>query len=570
MGNMRKKIAFLAGAISFDNQNRVIDGVLRRAAEFDTDVFIFTCFVNYDESEENKVGAFQIMELPDLTTYDGVIVMKNSIQYEPASNSLMNRIKESRIPAVSVDEYIDGMHNVGISDYNSQKRIVEHLIKKHHLTKINYVCGILQGKEGMERLQQYGYEIPKDIVVTGFDNDELSAFYIPSLTTVDRRQEMLGEKAVDLLFDAQSHTSVKLETQILYRESCGCNCQTPKSIRDLRVEYQNQCLSYEEALDALKSMELDLTGLESVEELCSRLKKYVIRSDMKEFYLCLCDEKKLFAYDDIKTNIREQAICEHYTQKVHIPLAYHDRKFDSYGKFPSKEILPYEMRNKLQKTFYIVTPIYYQKICYGYCVSDGSVFALKSELAYLWTVNIGMALENIRKWKWINQMNEKINRMWKYDMLTQVFNRSGFFYSANAVVERIKGQHRRAFMIFLDIDGLKSVNDGLGHKVGDAFIREMADVIKASVPKDCLVMRYGGDEFVVFGSCTNAKRMQMIVSKIKNTMEKENQNEKRIYQLSASIGCSVHASDEIDDLNQLIESADKRMYEEKKEKHMRR
>lgn len=363
---------------------------------------------------------------------------------------------------------------------------------------------------------------------------------------------------------------MKLETQILYRESCGCNCQTPKSIRDLRVEYQNQCLSYEEALDALKSMELDLTGLESVEELCSRLKKYVIRSDMKEFYLCLCDEKKLFAYDDIKTNIREQAICEHYTQKVHIPLAYHDRKFDSYGKFPSKEILPYEMRNKLQKTFYIVTPIYYQKICYGYCVSDGSVFALKSELAYLWTVNIGMALENIRKWKWINQMNEKINRMWKYDMLTQVFNRSGFFYSANAVVERIKGQHRRAFMIFLDIDGLKSVNDGLGHKVGDAFIREMADVIKASVPKDCLVMRYGGDEFVVFGSCTNAKRMQMIVSKIKNTMEKENQNEKRIYQLSASIGCSVHASDEIDDLNQLIESADKRMYEEKKEKHMRR
>ena len=630
MGNMRKKNAFLAGAISFDNQNRVIDGVLRRAAEFDTDVFIFTCFVNYDESEENKVGAFQIMELPDLTTYDGVIVMKNSIQYEPASNSLMNRIKESRIPAVSVDEYIDGMHNVGISDYNSQKRIVEHLIKKHHLTKINYVCGILQGKEGMERyrayrdameehgipvcdcqvycgnynresgrkaieyfmknqtpqaivfandamaiggmerLQQYGYEIPKDIVVTGFDNDELSAFYIPSLTTVDRRQEMLGEKAVDLLFDAQSHTSVKLETQILYRESCGCNCQTPKSIRDLRVEYQNQCLSYEEALDALKSMELDLTELESVEELCSRLKKYVIRSDMKEFYLCLCDEKKLFAYDDIKTNIREQAICEHYTQKVHIPLAYHDRKFDSYGKFPSKEILPYEMRNKLQKTFYIVTPIYYQKICYGYCVSDGSVFALKSELAYLWTVNIGMALENIRKWKWINQMNEKVNRMWKYDMLTQVFNRSGFFYSANAVVERIKGQHRRAFMIFLDIDGLKSVNDGLGHEVGDAFIREMADVIKASVPKDCLVMRYGGDEFVVFGSCTNAKRMQMIVSKIKNTMEKENQNEKRIYQLSASIGCSVHASDEIDDLNQLIESADKRMYEEKKEKHMRR
>lgn len=45
---MRKRIAFLAGAISFDNQNRVVTGVLQRAAELNLDVYIFTCFVNYD------------------------------------------------------------------------------------------------------------------------------------------------------------------------------------------------------------------------------------------------------------------------------------------------------------------------------------------------------------------------------------------------------------------------------------------------------------------------------------------------------------------------------------------
>lgn len=146
----------------------------------------------------------------------------------------------------------------------------------------------------------------------------------------------------------------------------------------------------------------------------------------------------MFAYDDIKTNIREQAICEHYTQKVHIPLAYHDRKFDSYGKFPSKEILPYEMRNKLQKTFYIVTPIYYQKICYGYCVSDGSVFALKVSLHIYGRLISVWHSKNIRKWKWINQMNEKINRMWKYDMLTQVFNRSGFFIPQMRLLNGLK------------------------------------------------------------------------------------------------------------------------------------
>ena len=119
------------------------------------DVYVFTCFVNYDESEENKVGAFRIMDLPEFDLFDGVICMKNSIQYEPAVNSLIARIKKSKVPAVSVDEKVDGMYNVGISDYSSQKDIVEHLIETHDLKKINYVCGILQGKEGRERYNAY-------------------------------------------------------------------------------------------------------------------------------------------------------------------------------------------------------------------------------------------------------------------------------------------------------------------------------------------------------------------------------------------------------------------------------
>lgn len=231
---MRKRIAFLAGAISFDNQSRVVDGVLKRTSEMGIDVYIFTCFVNYDELEENKIGAFRIMDLPDFSTFDGVICMKNSIQYEPAARSVVNRIIKSKVPAVSIDEKINGMHYVGISDYKSQKSIVEHLINEHHLTKINYVCGILEGKEGAdryrayrdamaehgipvcddqiyygnynresgrkaveffaktnmpqaivfandamaiggtERLRQYGYRVPEDIVITGFDNKRRS------------------------------------------------------------------------------------------------------------------------------------------------------------------------------------------------------------------------------------------------------------------------------------------------------------------------------------------------------------------------------------------------------------
>jgi len=450
----------------------------------------------------------------------------------------------------------------------SGRKAVEYFIK-YDMPEAIVFANDAMAIGAMERLRQKGYKIPEDILITGFDNDELSEFCVPSLTTVDRMQENLGEAAVNLLFDRQPDSCAQITTKILYRESCGCSEQTTKTKEDLRVEYQNKCMIYEE--DALKSMELDLTGLESVEELCLRLEKYVLRSDMKNFYMCLCDDKELFAFhDDRKTNIREQPICDHYTKTVRIPIAYHNGAFTSFERFPSKEVLPPEIRKESKKTFYVVTPIYYQKVCYGYCVSEESTFALKSELSYLWTVNIGMALENIRKWRWINQMNEKINRMWKYDMLTQVLNRRGFFYSADVMIEQIKQEKKKAFVIFLDIDGLKSVNDGIGHEAGDAFICEMAEVIRKAVPKDCLIMRYGGDEFVIFGSCETAQRMRRIIQRIRDLMEKENQKENRSYQLSASIGGSLHTADEMENLNQLIEAADKRMYIEKRKKHTRR
>ena len=288
-----------------------------------------------------------------------------------------------------------------------------------------------------------------------------------------------------------------------------------------------------------------------------KMKKYVVGSDMQSFYMCLCDKNELFA---------DKSVCDHFTEKVSIPLAYQNGKFCSYDDFLSKEILPLEIREKSKRTFYTVTPIYYQHICYGYCVSDGSLFALKSELSYLWTVNIGMALENIRKWQWINRMNEKINRMWKYDMLTQVLNRSGFFYCAETILQKIKEEKSNAFIIFLDIDGLKSVNDNLGHEIGDAFIAKIAGILKEVVPKDCLIMRYGGDEFVVFGSCKQAGRMQRIAEDIKAAIKTADQKENRSYHLAASLGCSLHKSYEMDNLNSLIELADKKMYEEKKNK----
>lgn len=151
---------------------------------------------------------------------------------------------------------------------------------------------------------------------------------MPSLTTVDRRQELLGKNAVNLLFERSDDVNVQIDTKTIYRESCGCNMQPAMEIKDLRMEYQNKCLIYEEALDSLKCMELDLTGLENIDELCEKIKKYVVGSDMQSFYMCLCDKNELFA---------DKSVCDHFTEKVSIPLAYQNGKFCSYDDFYQRD-----------------------------------------------------------------------------------------------------------------------------------------------------------------------------------------------------------------------------------------
>ena len=151
-------------------------------------------------------------------------------------------------------------------------------------------------------------------------------------------------------------------------------------------------------------------------------------------------------------------------------------------------------------------------------------------------------------------------------MLTQVYNRSGFFYYAKSLRKNIRDCGRKEFLLFFDLDGLKRINDLQGHEYGDRCIREMADVLRATVDTNDLIMRYGGDEFVVFGVCDTEEDVRKLEEKIDIEIGKRNQRKNRTYQLSVSIGHSIHDYYEMEDMNGLIEQADKEMYEEKRKK----
>ena len=95
------------------------------------------------------------------------------------------------------------------------------------------------------------------------------------------------------------------------------------------------------------------------------------------------------------------------------------------------------------------------------------------------------------------QMAEELRRLADIDPLTGVNNRRGFLLAARTQLARVQQERRGAALFFVDVDGLKSINDTHGHGIGDQAIRAMADLLKANVRRSDVVGRVGGDEFCV-------------------------------------------------------------------------
>ncbi len=149
------------------------------------------------------------------------------------------------------------------------------------------------------------------------------------------------------------------------------------------------------------------------------------------------------------------------------------------------------------------------------------------------------------------------------DELTGLHNRRGFFLMAE---QQLKIAHRLrllCWVIFIDLDGLKQINDTLGHDIGDALIIDAARLIKQSFRDSDIVARLGGDEFIVFIS-SYFKDAHSIQACLQTNIANFNQQQNRSYELSMSMGIERYSPESNMSLEQLIAKSDELMYAHKR------
>ena len=177
---------------------------------------------------------------------------------------------------------------------------------------------------------------------------------------------------------------------------------------------------------------------------------------------------------------------------------------------------------------------------------------------------MSMLLLLILVWR-INTMEKEIHDLTLRDELTGLYNMRGFYLLGEQTLRLAQRAELPFSVLFIDLDGLKKINDDLGHNMGSTYLAETGDLVMTCFRETDVKGRFGGDEFVVAGQFSMVG-IELAATRLKSMADTHNQENPRKYPLSLSVGWVTldHPSNE--SLKELVRRADEMMYRDKRAK----
>jgi diguanylate cyclase (GGDEF)-like protein len=152
------------------------------------------------------------------------------------------------------------------------------------------------------------------------------------------------------------------------------------------------------------------------------------------------------------------------------------------------------------------------------------------------------------------------------DELTGLYNRRGFLSQARQQLDAAALVRRPMLLIFVDVDGLKPINDRFGHAAGDQALVEMGAVLKSTFRERDVTARLGGDEFVVLVTDASVVGSADLLDRLEHRVQALNDRPDRQFALAFSTGVARFDPASPETLESLLSEADGQMYLEKRRK----
>lgn len=152
------------------------------------------------------------------------------------------------------------------------------------------------------------------------------------------------------------------------------------------------------------------------------------------------------------------------------------------------------------------------------------------------------------------------------DDLTGLYNRRGFADLGEQHLKLARRTNRAVTLVYTDLDRFKTINDTLGHHVGDRALLKVAEILRATFRRSDILARLGGDEFAVLALEASGEDAKLLVERLRAQIRDFNRMNREPYQLSMSLGLARHEDGSRSRLDELLARADAAMYEEKRSK----
>ena len=619
-----RNIAVIVIGLDEEYQYNVIRGINQYAREHNTNICYFAAFGGVVESRKFDLGEFSIFNLPNFSYFDGALLMLNTFSDAEVKARIVARVRASGIPAVVFEakDYPD-FYDISIDNFKVMKSLINHVITEHGARVLNFVSGPLTNPEGRMRyeaflcameenglelderrifygsfrsydgklaadafaesglplpdaficandgmaltlvtsLERMGYRIPNDVMVTGFDYIFSARNACPAITTVKRPLFVSGyqacEKLCRLLNGENQPRSTELKATPVYTESCGCPDETADDLREYKKRMHRRMEVTNSNILMLNRLTAGLAEAETTAENMNVIEKIIRDIDCEKFSLCLtADWQEAFS-----PKLPPQD-PDSYAEYMTAPLIWENGARRSTEIFRSCEMFPEPPRTG--GNIYYFLPLHFGDRCLGYYIVENGDFPTYSLLCHTLTMNISNSIENIRKLFHLNRAMEELNRLYVIDPLCEIYNRNGFINLADEMFRESIRNRESIILSFIDMDGLKFINDNYGHNEGDFAIRQLAEIVKTCAGTRGICARIGGDEFIIFSKCSGENAAEALAVQFGEALTACNAVLKKPYQLSASIGSIVTVAGENDTLYGMIQQADDKMYEFKK------
>ncbi len=593
-GKDYKVIACVLSNFFNDEQSRFMKYMARECEKANCKVVFFSTTTDFFFNDLVDAGEKNIFSLIAVDRFDAIVLMSESFKQDEEQLELVKRANLAGVPIFTVDKCFDGCINVVFEYGNCFKEIVRHMVKTHGYHNTALMAGIPENSYSQERLEAYkevleeegilyneenvyygyfwegptvtameqlfakveageplpeaiicandvmalavinclqkkGYRVPEDVAVSGFDGIELERYSNPRLTTGIYNLESLIRTILQKV--VQGDFSVPKKPIPIYNRmqiGCSCGCDGIKAL-NITDEVRN----INERVHLLMKYQVDLNQMvanygnaEKLRNIAEAMPEYMSLLGYKDFWLGF--EESFLDVMGVKESLDflTKNIWDRPVGMLHFHKGATGKADIHWGTMLQSEIIPLRDDYFAGNNCCMVTVLHIAGIRVGYAVV-GFDYDEFYYLAY------HPFLTNLRNLLQLQQSQRQIIYNYERDQLTGLYNRNGFYKKLGRFFDK---QDLDLSVIFIDMDGLKGINDTYGHSEGDEALQSIADVI-AGDAKDEIDARIGGDEFViVFAGKDGDKMANKRKSLIIQGLDAYNQSSGKPYKLSASIG----------------------------------